>query len=117
VQHRTSSLARTASSLTTERTRPEAQRLAHLADLDAAAAASIGAIKVIRKDAVGALWGQVNQLLGAYAGEWSADTPEARLLAADRLAPRLPPTGWLGRTLSEPGVFVGAAELLSEWPP
>lgn len=88
----------------------------HLADLDAAAAASGGAIKVIRNDAVGALWTRVNQLLGAYSGEWSADTPEPRLQAADHLAPRLPPTGWLGRTLSAPAVFVEAAALLSEWP-
>jgi hypothetical protein len=88
----------------------------HLADLDAAAAASIGAIKVIRKDAMGALWTRVNQLLGAYSGEWSAETPEARLQAADHLAPSLPPTGWLGRALSAPAVFVEPAALLSEWP-
>jgi hypothetical protein len=88
----------------------------HLADLDAAAAASIGAIKIIRKDAVAALWTRVNDLLGAYSAEWSADTPEARLLAADHLAPGLPPTGWLGRTLSAPVVFVEVEALLSERP-
>jgi hypothetical protein len=88
----------------------------HLAELDAAAAASIGAIKVIRKDAVAALWTRVNELLGTYSGEWSADTPEARLLAADHLAPYLPPTGWLGRTLSASEVFVEADALLSDWP-
>ena len=65
----------------------------HLAELYAAAAASVGAIKVIRKDAVAALWTRVNELLGAYSAEWSADTPEARMLAADHLAPYLPPTG------------------------
>jgi hypothetical protein len=88
----------------------------HLAELDAAAAASIGTIKVIRKDAIATLWTQVNQLLGAYSGEWSADTPEARLQAADQLAPRLPPTGWLGRALSIPSSFTEIAELLHEWP-
>jgi hypothetical protein len=88
----------------------------HLTELDAAAAASIGAIKVIRKDAVAALWAQLNELLGMYSAEWSADTPEARLLAADHLAPQLPPTGWLGRTLSTPEVFVEADALLREWP-
>ena len=47
-----------------------------------------------------ALWTRVNELLGVYAGDWSADAPEARLLAADRVAPRLPPTGWLIRALA-----------------
>lgn len=88
----------------------------HFAGLDAAAAASIGPVKVIRKDAVMALWARANQLLGAYAAEWSAETPEARLLAADHLAPHLPPTGWLGRALSQADPFVGAGDLLSEWP-
>ena len=86
----------------------------HLAELDAAAAASVGTVKVVRKDAVAALWTRVDQLLGAYSSDWSADTPEARLQAADRLAPYLPPTGWLGRALSIPSIFVETAELLSE---
>jgi hypothetical protein len=88
----------------------------HLGGLDGAAAASIGAIKVIHKDAVAALWTRVNQLLGTYAAEWSAETPEARLVAADRLGPFLPPTGWLGEALSAPSPFVGPSELLTQWP-
>jgi Helicase C-terminal domain len=88
----------------------------HMAELDPPAAASIGTIKVIRKDAVAVLWARVDTLLGIYAGEWSAENPEARLLAADRLAPCLPPTGWLTRALDQPGAFIGTDGLLAEWP-
>jgi hypothetical protein len=88
----------------------------HLRELDPTSAASIGAIKVIRKDAMAALWTRVNELLGVYASKWSADTPEASLLAADHLAPSLPPTGWLNRALSTPTVFVETSTLLAEWP-
>jgi hypothetical protein len=88
----------------------------HLSQLDAAAAASIGAIRVIRKDAVLALWIRANELLGAYAGHWSADVPEARLLAASAVSSRLPPTGWLIRALDTDPIFVDAGSLLAEWP-
>jgi Rad3-related DNA helicase len=88
----------------------------HLEQLDPAAVASIGAIKVVRKDAVAALWARVNELLGVYAGLWSADSPEARLLAGDRIAPLLPPTGWLGRALDAAPTFIESATLLAEWP-
>ena len=47
----------------------------HLADLDAAAAASIGAIKVIRQGAVAALWTRVNDLLGAYSADGQPTRP------------------------------------------
>jgi hypothetical protein len=32
-----------------------------------------GTVKVVRKDAVAALWTRVDQLLGAYSSDWSAD--------------------------------------------
>jgi Helicase C-terminal domain/Type III restriction enzyme, res subunit len=88
----------------------------HLEELDPAAAASIGAVKVLRKDAVSALWDRVNELLGIYAGSWSADVPEARLNAADQIAPRLPGTGWLVRVLDAGPTFVDSTALLAEWP-
>lgn len=88
----------------------------HLEQLDPAAASSVGEIKVVRKDAVAALWTRLNELLGLYASEWSADIPEARVRAADRVASLLPPTGWLGRALSADHVFADSVLLLSEWP-
>jgi hypothetical protein len=88
----------------------------HLQQVEASAAASAGAITAVRKDAVLELWARTGTLLGAYADDWSADSPQARLLAADRIAPRLPPTGWLDRALTGEGLFVETGTLLAEWP-
>lgn len=90
--------------------------MAHLQQVEPSAAASAGTIKVVRKDAVLELWARTGTLLRAYADDWSADKPQARLLAADRIAPRLPPTGWLDRALTGEGLFVEAGTLLAEWP-
>ena len=88
----------------------------HLQQVEPSAAASAGTIKVVRKDAVLELWARTGALLGAYADDWSADIPEARLMAADGIAPRLPPTGWLDRALTDEGLFVETGTLLAEWP-
>jgi hypothetical protein len=88
----------------------------HLLQVEPSAAASAGPIKVVRKDAVLDLWARTNALLGAYADEWAADSPQARLLAADRVAPKLPPTGWLDHALTREELFVDTASLLDEWP-
>jgi hypothetical protein len=88
----------------------------HLDELDAAAAASIGAIKVVRKDAITELWIRVNELLGVFAANWSAGVPEARLRAANSIVAQLPATGWLIRALDSPPRFVDAGTLLAEWP-
>jgi Rad3-related DNA helicase len=88
----------------------------HLQQIEPSAASSAGSLKVVRKDAVLDLWARVSALLGAYAADWSADNSEARLLAADRLAPKLPPTGWLDRALTQEDLFVESATFLSEWP-
>ena len=87
----------------------------HLEQLDPAAAASIGAIKVIRKDAMAGLWARVNELLGIFAGSWSADVPEARIAAADNVATRFPTTGWLIRCFDVDPTFVSDSVLLGEW--
>jgi hypothetical protein len=88
----------------------------HMERAEPSAASSAGPIKIVRKEAVLELWARTNALLGAYASEWSADSTEARLLAADRITPRLPPTGWLDRALIHDELFVDAMALLSEWP-
>lgn len=88
----------------------------HLEQLDPAAAASIGVIKVVRQDAVTALWTRVNDLLGVYASTWSADVPEARLAAAESVSAYLPPTGWLIRAIDAITIFIDGETLLREWP-
>ena len=37
-------------------------------------------------------------------------------MAADRVAPRLPTTGWLIRALDTGPTFVDSATLLADWP-
>lgn len=88
----------------------------HLQQIEPSAASSAGPIKVVRKDAVLELWARTNALLGAYADDWAVDSSEARLLAADRIAPKLPPTGWLDRAVTHEQLFVDAGSLLDEWP-
>ncbi len=88
----------------------------HLEQIEPSAAASAGTIKVVRRDAVLALWFRVRALLGLYAESWTADSPEARLLAADRVAPRLPDTCWLDRALTTDELFVVSDLILAEWP-
>lgn len=77
---------------------------------------STGPIKVVRKEAVLELWARTKTLLGAYADDWAQDNLKARLLAADRIALKLPPTGWLDRALTREELFVDAAGLLDQWP-
>lgn len=88
----------------------------HMQRIEPSAASSAGPIKVIRKEAVLELWVRTKTLLGAYADDWAQDNSEARLLAADRIAPKLPPTGWLDRALTCQELFVDTTSLLDEWP-
>jgi Rad3-related DNA helicase len=88
----------------------------HLDQLEAAAAASIGALKVVRKDAMAELWIRVNELLGVFASNWSAGVPEARLRAAEAVVARFPPTGWLVEALDNGPTFIDDATLLADWP-
>lgn len=90
--------------------------VSHLDELEAAAASSVGSIKLVRKDAVLALWRRVSELLSVYRDDWSADDVRARLTAADALIPRLAPTGWLDRALSAAELIVADTALLAEWP-
>lgn len=90
--------------------------VSHLDELEAAAASSVGAIKLVRKDAVLALWRHVSKLLSIYRDGWSADDVRARLIAADALIPRLAPTGWLDRGLGATELIVADVTLLAEWP-
>jgi hypothetical protein len=87
----------------------------HLQRVEPSAASSAGPVRVVRKAAVLGLWARSNMLLGAFASDWSADSSEARLVAADRIAPKLPPTGWLDRALASDELFVDTDTLLKEW--
>jgi hypothetical protein len=88
----------------------------HLERLAADAAPGLGEIVVVRRDAVAALHGRVDELLVRFATDWSLDDPRARVAAAEALTERLPPTGWLLAAIDEAERFVDAETLLAAWP-
>ncbi len=89
--------------------------VSHLDEVEASATSSLGEIKLVRKDALLALWHQVSDLLSVYRDAWAADDVNARLAAGASLIPRVAPTGWLGRALTQPDVRVDEVTLLHEW--
>jgi hypothetical protein len=89
--------------------------VSHLEEVEASAASSLGEIKLVPKAAILALWHQISGLLGAYTNSWAADDVSTRLTAAASLIPRIAPTGWLDRALTQPDVTVNEAMLLDEW--
>jgi hypothetical protein len=89
----------------------------HLQQIDPSAASSIGPVRVLRKEALIALWSLTKIILDAYATEWVADNVAARLAAADQAMLKLPPTGWFERAITaDNSLFIDVACLLSEWP-
>jgi RAD3-like DEAD/DEAH box helicase len=87
----------------------------HLNELDPAADASAGTIRVIAQGAISELWDRVRLLLSLYRDNWSLDDMGTRALAVGRIQARLPQTGWLIRALDRDERFVTAEQLLSEW--
>jgi hypothetical protein len=87
-----------------------------LADVDTAALPRLGSLALIRHDAVIALWQRVAGLLTLFAEAWSPDDVDARRVARDTVAGKLPDTGWLPRALDRADPFVEPDDLLAEWP-
>jgi hypothetical protein len=88
----------------------------HLDQLDDAAHSSLGAIRIISKDAFLVLWKHLVMLLSQYRDNWSLEDVEGRRRAADLVIPKLPETGWIIRALGKQESFISASDLLTEWP-
>lgn len=88
----------------------------HLEALDAASVSSLGEIRVVRKDAIQALWTKLVQIISEYRDNWDLNDVAARLAAADEIVPKLPPAAWLTRALTVDARWITAAEILREWP-
>ena len=88
----------------------------HLQGIEPSASSSAGPIRILRKEAISALWDQVHSLLAAYREGWSLDDVGARQPAATALIAKCPPDGWLSRVLDVDELFIGAEGLLKEWP-
>lgn len=88
----------------------------HLTALARDAEASTGPIKILIKPAVLALWERVRLVLSLYRDGWSLHDISARMVAAQRIRPRLPATGWLIRAIDVDPRFIATEHLLAEWP-
>lgn len=89
--------------------------VSHIIDIDPAAQSSIGDIRVLTKDSVMQLWEIVKQLLIEYRNGWSIDNIDMRRNASNAIRPKIPNSGWLGRTLASDQHVISAEVLLSEW--
>jgi hypothetical protein len=87
----------------------------HLKTFHSGAQGSLGAIKVIEKQAMLDLWKIVQRLLVKYRTHWSLDDIPARLAAAEGVRSQLPHAEWFARAIESAETFVGGAELLLEW--
>jgi hypothetical protein len=87
----------------------------HLPEIHGDAISSVGALKVLPKDAVLELWRVVSAILSRYRSAWSLDNVAVRAQAAAAIRPRLPRTSWLTRTLDTGTPYVEAAVLRAEW--
>ena len=88
----------------------------HLDRLAADAAAGLGEIVVVRRDAVAALHARVDELLVRFAAEWSLQEPQARVAAGEALVACLPSTGWLTDAIDGADRFLAAEGLMAGWP-
>lgn len=86
-----------------------------LTEIDHAALPRLGALAVIKHEAILALWERVATLLGLFRETWSPDDAAARQAAFEQIAPKLPDTGWLPRALDKGDSFVDGDDLLAEW--
>ena len=88
----------------------------HLDNIEDAARSSAGPIRVVRKDAIAALWKHVERLLRSYADGWKVDDVAARTGKMNELLPRCPTGSWLAQSLSEDTLFIAKESLLRHWP-
>jgi hypothetical protein len=89
----------------------------HLETIEDAARSSAGAIRIIRKDAVMALWKHTERLLRTYSDGWKLDDVATRIGKMQALLPRCPTPSWLAQALSEDALFITKERLLRDWPP
>jgi hypothetical protein len=87
----------------------------HMEHIEPAADVSAAAIRVIQRETVLELWNRVRLLLSLYRDQWSLDDMASRFVAAERIRPRIPQTGWLIRALDSPDRFVAVQTLNAEW--
>jgi hypothetical protein len=88
----------------------------HLTNIEPSAESSLGIVRIITKEAINGLWKRTVMILSEYRDNWSLEDVDARLTAAETIATKLPPSGWLTRALATDSVWIKDTDLLSEWP-
>ncbi len=87
----------------------------HLTELEGTVKSSLGEIRIIKKEAIFALWNKIFSILTVYRDHWSLEDVDARLTAGETLLPKFPTEGWLTRALSNENHIIAEDILLKEW--
>ena len=90
--------------------------ITHLDSIDPSAESSLAGIKLIRTDAIIAVWEQLKLLLSEYRANWDLEHVVTRQVAADQVLARLPAAGWFSDALDKPQVWITENEFLGAWP-
>jgi len=87
----------------------------HLDSIQPNAKPSLGAIRILPKDAVTLLFEKARLLLTEYRSSWSLEDIQARISAAVAIRSTIPNCGWLMRALETDAVFIDREALIKEW--
>jgi len=87
----------------------------HLSSLGPGVTDAAGGIKVVRTEAVLALWEKVRVLFSLYRDQWSLEDIAAREESAQRIRSRIPDVGWLVRAHDAEETWITAERLGEEW--
>lgn len=88
----------------------------HLDSIDPSAESSLAGIRIIKRDAVVALWERLKQILSEYRDSWDLEHLPKRKAAADQVLAKLPTGGWLTTAIDKPHAWIGTSDLLEHWP-
>lgn len=88
----------------------------HLNKIDASAESSLSGIRLIRRDAVVAIWTKLMQILSEYRDGWDLEHLATRQAAAERVLTKLPPAGWFTDALDKTKVWIESSDMLEQWP-
>lgn len=89
--------------------------ITHLTELHPDAAAALGGLKILTKDAASKLFEHVSVLLSEYRSSWSLDDMAIRRAAAEVIRKRIPKTGWMIRAIESATPMVTSDAVLREW--
>ena len=87
----------------------------HLDSIDPSAVSSLASIRIIKRNAVIAIWDRVRQILSEYRDGWDLEHLPTRQAAAEQVIAKLPTGGWVTTAIDKPQVWIGGEDLLEGW--